>query len=317
MPSPTGRDLYLDQALTNILVGYQNANFIAGLIGAGLPVTKRTGVIPQILQSQWFRNLAQPRKPGAKATESGFGTDLTMTYYLPMYSHAVRVMDDDRELAAGGVFNLDVLATKLAGNVIDLKREITLATNFFATSKGWTDKVAGTDFTAWDDLAESNPALDVDKERDTMEGKIGAAPRLLVVGKEAYTRGLKWNPALLDVIRFTQRGILTSAQVAEILDVDLLIGSAIYTSSVEGTAEASVSYTRVWGKHALLLNQPASLDMAAPGLARITRATAGSERYVRRIRYDEEMFDKIEANTEFAYKQIDARAGTFLSTVVS
>lgn len=317
MPSPTGRDLYVDQILTNMLVGYKNTAFISGMIGNPLSVTQTTGIIPKLLQSQWFRNLAQPRKGGSKATESGFGTDITATYYLPRYSHAVRVLDEDRRTAAGGPFEYDKLAAMLAANIVDLKREITFAAAFFAASKGWTDLTAGSDFVAWDDLAASNPMLDVDKQRDAMEAKIGAAPRTLVVGKDTYTRGLKWNPAMLDVVRFTQKGILSQAQVAEILDVDVLVGGAIYTTSVEGTSEASVSYSRVFGKSALLLNQPASLDMTAPALVRISRSTNGGERWVRRFRYDEEEFDKFEANTEFSFKQIDARAGTYFPTVVS
>lgn len=317
MPAPTGRDLYVDQLLTNILVGYRNLAFIAGEIGNPLKVNQITGIIPKILQSQWFRNLAQPRKGGTKATESGFGTDITATYLLSRFSHAVRVLDDDRKVAAGGPFEMDKLATMLAANIVDLKREITLSAAFFASGKGWTDLAAGADFTAWDDLAASNPMLDVDKARDTMEAKIGASPRTLIVGRDVYTRGLKWNPALLDVIRFTQKGVLSQAQVAEILDIEIKVGSAIYTTAVEGTAESSVTYSRVWGKSALLLNQPAGLDMTAPGLARISRTVAGGERWVRRFRYDEEEYDKFEANTEFQYKQIDARAGTFFGTVVS
>lgn len=317
MPAPTGRDLYVDQLLTNILVGYRNLAFIAGDIGNELKVNSITGIIPKLTQSQWFRNLANPRKSGTKATESGFGTDITATYLLSRFSHAVRVMDDDRKNAAGGPFELDKLATMLAANIVDLKKEITLAAAFFAASKGWTDLAAGADFTAWDDMAASNPMLDVDKARDTMEAKIGASPRVLIVGKDVFTRGLKWNPALLDVIRFTQKGVLSQAQIAEILDVDIRVGSAIYTTAVEGTTESSVTYTRVWGKSALLLNQPQGLDMTAPGLARISRSVAGGERWVRRFRYDEEEFDKFEANCEFQYKQVDARAGTFFGTVVS
>lgn len=317
MPQPTGRQLYVDALLTNMLVGYSNPDYIAGQIGNPLPVFRTTGLIPKVLQSQFFRNLAQPRKGGSKATESGYGTDLTATYYLPRYSHAVRVLDDDRDNSAQGPFALDSLATKLVANVMLLKQEVTLAAAFFASSKGWSDKAAGTDFTAWDDLATSNPMLDVDKFVDEIEGKIGTEPRTLIVGKEAYTRGLKWNPALLDVVRFTQKGVLSSDQIAEILNLRILIGKAIYTTDPEGTAEASVAYTRVWGKHALLLNNPQSLEMTAPALVKIFRQTRGSEIYMRRFRYEEEEYDKFEGNSEFAYKQIDGRAATYLGNVTS
>lgn len=318
MPSPTGRDLYVDVPVTTALAQYQNPAFIANGLGTPVPVSQQTGIYPKILQSQFFRDLATPRKGGGKATESGFGTDMTTTYYLPRYSHAVRVLDDDRRYAGMGPFDLDVLASKLAYNTIDLKREITLATSFFAASKGWNDKAAGTDFTAWDDAAASNPMLDVAKFVDEIEGKIGAEPNVLVLGKVPFTNGLRWNPALLDLVRFTQKPLLSVEDVQTMLGVRLVIGRAIYTTTAEGVAEASVSYSRVWGKSGLLLNQPESGMMTAPALARlIYSAVPGSERYTRRFRYDEEEFDKFEANTYFAYKQIDARAGTFLGSLVS
>lgn len=317
MPTPSGRDLYLDQVITNLLIGFENFDFIADSIGRPISVDKDTGVIPKVLQSQFFRDLATPRKAGGKATESGFGTDLTTLYYLRRFSHAVRVLDTDRDAAGGTPFDMDMLASKLASTIVDLKQEVTLASLFFAASKGWTDKTVGTDFTAWDDAGAANPMLDIDKFRDEVSGKVGAEPRTLVVGQEAFTRGLKWNPALIDVVRFTSKGVLSAAQVAEILDITLKIGKAIYTTSVEGTAEASVTYTRIWGKKALLLSEPSETQMVAPALVKLYRKTAGAARWIRRIRYNEEEYDKFEANRKFQYKQTEARAGVFMDNVVS
>lgn len=317
MPMPSGRDGYVDQLLTNFVGGYRNTALIANQIGKRLPVPRTTGLIPKLLQSYHFRDLATARRSGAKATESGFGTDLTPTYLLKRYSHAIRVLDQDRDDAAGGPFNYDTIAARLAADIVDLKREITFASNNFGASKGWTDKTVGVDFTAWDDAAASNPMLDVDKFRDEIEGKIGAEPGVLIVGKEAFTRGLKWNPALLDVIRFTQKGVLSAAQVAEILNVRILIGAAIYTTSVEGTAEGSVTYTRVFGKHALILHQPEGNDMVAPAVLQLFREKNGAERWIRRFRYDEEEYDKFEGNCEFQFKQWDTRAGISLPSCVS
>jgi hypothetical protein len=316
MPTPSGRDLYLDQVITGLLIGYKNHDFIADDLGRPIGVDKDTGVIPKILQSMWFRDLAQARKPGAKATESGFATDLSTLFYLREYSHAVRVLDSDRDAAGGTPFEMDMLASQLAANVVDLKQEILVATSYFASGKGWADKTVGTDFNAWDDIAQANPMLDVDKFRDEVSGKVGAEPRTLVVGQEAFTRGLKWNPALIDVVRFTSKGVLTAAQVAEILDVTLKIGKAIYTTDPEGTAEGSVSYTRIWGKHALLLSEPSETQMVAPALIKLFRKTSGAARWTRRFRYDEERYDKFEGNRKFQYKQGDTRAGVFMGSVV-
>lgn len=318
MPAPTGRDLYVDVPVTTALVGWSNPALIAGSLGTPVPVSQQTGIYPKILQSQFFRDLALPRKAGGKATESGFGTDLTATYYLPRYSHATRILDDDRRFAGYGPFDLDMLAAKLAYGIVDLKREVKFATDLFASGKGWNDKAAGTDFTAWDDAAGSNPMLDVAKFIDEIEGKIGVEPNVLVLGKVPFTNGLRWNPALLDLVRFTQKPLLSIEDVQTMLGIRLVIGRAIYTTSQEGTAEASVTYTRVWGKSGLLMNMPDTAMMTVPAVARLVySAVPGSERYVRRFRYAEEEYDKLEANAYFAYKQIDGRAGTFLGSVVS
>ena len=43
-----------------------------------------------------------------------------------------------------------------------------------------------------------------------------------------------------------------------------LVGRSIYTTSPEGTAESSVTYTRIWGKNALMLFTPDQPALMTP-----------------------------------------------------
>lgn len=318
MPQPTGRQLRVDAVNTAMLVGYRNLDMIADLIFPYVGVNKRSGIIPQLKQSQFFRDLATKRVSGTKARRSGYETDLTMTYFADRYSHGVEVYDEDRDDAAEP-FKLDQLASMKAADVVALKREVLFAASFFAASKGWTDKTAGVDFQKWDDYVAGLPLVDIDKFKDEVEGKIGKEPDTLVIGKATWPKW-RWNPQLVDTIKHTQRGTVSLELAAELMGLRrILVGRAIYTTDPEGTAEASVTYTRVWGKNALLLHAPQSIgQMIAPAGVRVVwERVPSAQQYIRRIRDEELECDVFEGNCYVQFKQVVGRAGIFLPTITN
>lgn len=318
MPQPSGSELYVDRPLTGLIVGYKNNAFIADMIFPRFGVDAPTGIIPKVLQSQWFRNLAKPRTSGSMSTRSGFGVDLTATYLVRRYSHGAEVLDDDRSMAAMGPFDLDRLSSQMAVNAIRLKRELLFAADLFAASKGWTDKTGSSDFTQWDDYAASNPGPDVDGWKDAQEALIGAEPRKMVMGKRVASR-LRWHPQIVDIMPTTQLRLVTAEVLKAAFDLDeIMVGRAIYTTSAQGTAEASVSYTRIWGNHALLLHAPAPGEMVAPaGYKFVWQRVPNADEFIKRMRREEEEKDIFEANSYLQYKQIDGRAGTFALNAVA
>ena len=129
-----------------------------------------------------------------------------------------------------------------------------------------------------------------------------------------------FHPDLVDTIKYTQRGVLTTDLVASLLEIDRLeIGRAIYTTSVEGTAESSVSYSRIWGKNALLMYIPASPSLMTPaaGYTFVWRRVPNALQFMKRMRDEEREVDIIEGNSYFDQKITAANAGLFLSNAVA
>src|SRR5688572_9129410 len=115
--NPVSRDLYVDQLLTNILLGYTNPVYIADMIAPLVRVEKQSGLIPALTQSDWFRDSADKRAPGTPSRGHGFGTDNTATYYCHRYSFRHEI-DDETRGNAGPPFQLDALSAKYTGDKI-------------------------------------------------------------------------------------------------------------------------------------------------------------------------------------------------------
>lgn len=317
---PVARDLYVDQLLTNIVLGYQYPLFIADAFAPLVQVTKDSGIIPAMVQSPWFRDSAQLRAPGTPSVGHGFGTDLSATYTCRRYSFRHEI-DDDTRRNAGAPFQLDTLSAQFSTAKLQLKREVNLAASIFTTSVWGDDEAGGTDFTKWDDYGASDPGVDIETYREEIEGRVGTEPNTLTIGRQVL-RVLKFHPVLIDQIKYTQRGQLNQELIASLLDVKrFLVGRAIYTTAVAGTAEASVTYQRIWGKHALLAyvaDAPSIMTPSAAYTFWVSRegAPANAPQYIKRMRNEESEIDIIEANSYFDQKVTMPRSGTFMQNVM-
>jgi len=319
MPRLTSGDLHVDAMLTNISIAYRNPDYIADKIFPIVPVMKQSGIVPKYDQSHWFRDLAEKRA-GGKSPRGGFSVDKTDTYFSDRYWFGFEIDDETRD-NSDAPFDIDRDATEFATDKVQMRREVAFATDFMTTGVWGTDKdgTANADFTQWSDYGASSPLSDLTDFGDTVEGKIGRLPRKLVLGGLAYSK-LKWHPDLIDLIKYTQRGQITPDLLASLLEIDeMLIGRAIKTTTAEGTAEASVAYTRIWGKSALLVYVPktASLLTPAAGYTFVWSRVANAIQYVKRMRDEEREVDIIEANTYFDQKVTGANAGLFMKAVVA
>lgn len=325
MPNPIGpRDFKADPVLTNALIGYRHPRMIADRLFPRIRTTERAGIIGKIRQSDMFRNNAALRAPGDKSRRGGFRTDITTTYFCNRYSWGEEIADDDRRASLGSPFDLDLIKSKKASDTLALQREIALAAAYFTTSKWGADKVGGTDYSKWSDYGASSPLTDVSGWRDEIEGKIGMDGNVLTIGKQVWV-ALRWHPDLIDSIKHTQVGQVSEALAAQLMELEeLLIGRAIYTTSSEDTAEASVSYTRVWGKHALVSYRSATAAVPPIGEptagATVTWDAAGipdALEFVKRMRDEEREVDIFEVNSFYAQVQTEARAAIFAQNAVA
>lgn len=325
MAELTQHDAYVDTLLTNILIGYKNPLYIARDIFPMSPVRFPTGYVPRMNQSDWFRNLAEQRAAGTRSRRSAFTIDNTMTYATKWASFGVDLPDVVRD-AQMDPYNLDQSATEFATDKIMMEQELSFVTSAFTTSIwGNTDQTGvasapgANQFVHWSNYASSTPLQDLTTGIDTIEGKIGREANTGVMGKQVWSQ-LKWHPDLLDLIKYTERALMGPELFASIMGLSrVLIGRGIYTTAAEGTAEASVTYTRIWGKNALLAYVPASPSLMDPaaGYTLAWQRVASPLGYVKRMRDEPTETDTIEASAFYAHKVTAANAGLFYSGAVA
>jgi hypothetical protein len=280
--------------------------------------------VPRYDQSHWFRNLAHLRAPGTPSLRSGFTVDNTLTYFCNRHSFGFEIPDETRD-NADMPYDLDRDGTLFVTDKLQMAREVSFATDFFTTSV-WTGDQTGVagapaanQFTQWSDYAASVPLVDVENFTDLIEGRIARMPTDLTLGKQVWSK-LKWHPDLIDTIKYTQRAQMTTELAAALMEVRRInVGRGIYTTSVEGTAEASVTYTRIWGKAALLLYVPdaPSLMTPAAGYTFVWQRVPSAQQYIKTIRNEEREIDIVEGNSYFDQARTAAGAGLFAATAVA
>jgi len=313
----TTRDLHVDALLTNVSIGYSNPAYIADQIFPLVPVVKQSDKYVIYDQSHWFRNEAQLRATGTSSARGGW-TYSNDTFFCDRYSYGAEIADEERD-NSDSPFNLDRDSTEFATDKILMQREVAFAAGFFTTGVWTTDVVAGTDFTAWSDYASSSPLTDMATWMDAVEALIGREPNRLTIGKQVWSK-LKWHPDLIDTIKYTQAGQVSTELAATLFELErILVGRAIYTTTADGTAEASVSYSRIWGKHALLTYTPANPSVRTPaaGYTFTWNRVPNSMMYIKRMRDEEREVDIIEANGYYDHKKTGANAGKFAQNVVA
>jgi hypothetical protein len=319
----TQRDLHVDALLTQLSIGYSNPLYIADLLFPVVPVMKQSDKYVIYDQSHWFRNEAQIRAPGTTSARGGwkYSSD---TFFCDRFSFGAEIYDEERD-NADAPFDLDRDATEYVTDKILMQREVAWAGNFFISGVWGTDYAgvasapSATQFIQWSDYANSDPLGDVSTWLDGVEAKIGREPNRLTLGKQVWTK-LKWHPDLIDTIKYTQRAQMTMELAASLFEVErILIGRSIYTTAADGTAEGSVTYSRIWGKSALAMYVPSGPSQRTPaaGYTFTWRRVPNSLMYIKRMRDEEREADIIEANGYYDQKLTGAAAGVMAETAVA
>lgn len=313
MAETTMRDVYYDRWLTNISIGYSNPDYIYPLITMVVPVALPTGLIPGYNQSDWFRNTAHRRAPGTMSRRGGF-TLTQDTYSVKRDSFGFELPDEVRD-ATLEPYNMDRDGAMFSSDKVLMAQELDFATNVF-TAGIWTD---ATGYVQWSDYGASTPLSLVTTTLDNIEARIGREGNTLVMGKQVYN-ALRWHPDLLDTIKYVQRGVLTEDLIASLFGVDkVIVGRGIYTASPEGTAEASVIYQRIWGKHMLALYNPPAPSLVTPAAIYnfVWQRVPNANLFMRRFREESRELDVLEANSYHDFHVTVPRAGEFLVNLVA
>lgn len=319
MTKPTMGDVHIDQYATNVSVAYRNTAYIADSVLPLIPVTKKSGKIAKYTKADWFRDEVKLRAPGAPPAEVDYGLDTAGEYDCLPYAMAKRVPWEVRE-NADPPLRPDTEAVEYITDKLLLAREIRVAAALFngTTFASYTATAAalsGGGGVAWSTYATSSPVKDIEVMKDLVRAQIGRWPNTLIMGATVWKQ-LRWHPDLLDLIKYTQKGVVTEDLLGSVTGLNVKIGSSIYSNTAEGV---DFSSSDIWGNYVLVAYVAPSPSLLSPSLGYCFAWTpmGGMSRAVERY----ELADGSKATKYVVEEHVDelilaADAGYLLTSVV-
>ena len=330
MPQPTYRDVYINRPLTNISVAFQQVdrNYIAGSVFPQVPVNRQGDLYYKYVMDDWFRSMAGVRAP---ATESpGAGWDITSDQYYANVYAVHKDVDDQTRANADTVFDMDRDATQFVTTNLLLKRDLLFYSSFMGTGI-WTGGTGGATDQAGVvsgptanqfiqfDQAGSDPVNVIAKQALSMQRQTGMSPNTMVVGPSVLL-ALRNHAAILDRIKYTQRGIVTTDLLASLFDVDTIL----VTNAVQNTAQKgqTLNMSFLADKSILLCYAAPNPGLMQPSAGYIFTWTGllGAGAYgtrIKRFRLERIESDRIEGEMAFAMKVVAPQLGVYFSAVTA
>lgn len=318
MPQPTRSDVHVNRPLTNISIAYiqKAADFVADKVFPIVPVMKQSDLYFSYDKSYWFSTQSAKRGPATESAGSGYKVDASNSYFCDVWA-VHKDVDDQTRTNADQPLDLDRDATLWVTQQNLLRREVVFMSRYIAAST-WTGASDFTPSTKWN-VSGSDPMNDVDTKKQQIKSKTGFLPNTLVVAADVFF-ALRNNAAILDRIKYTQRGIVSEELLASLFGVDkFLVASAVLNSAAEGVA-ASNAYL-IAGKALLVYANPApSILQPSGGYTFSWNGLFGAGAYGNRIktfRMEELAADRVEGEMAFDMKLVGADLGCYFYSLLS
>ncbi len=242
MATPTASELHVDRYLTNFSLAYtqDEANFVSGAASSVIPVNKASDKYVQYNRGDFWRDEATPRPLGGRPRQVEFRT--TTDSYIAEEYGLEHTIDDRQRANADDPIRLEESGIRMLTEKHMIRRDRVWATNFFKTGVWPVDQTGtvtgsgGDEFIQFNETA-SDPILVIDEQKDEITKLTGKRPNTMVIGPAVF-RSLRTHATIQEVIKYTQRGILTPDLLASLFEVDrVLIPRSIYNAADEGAAD--------------------------------------------------------------------------------
>lgn len=322
---PNMKDAHIDRALTNMSVAYmQDANnFIADKVFPIVPVKRQSDVFYIYNKGDFMRDEMQVRGGASESAGGDYGVEAADPYYCRKHAFHKDVTPEERA-NYDEPLDADNDATDFVTQKMLIRREMQWADKFFKTGV-WGTEITGvaSGATAGQTIkwtaATSNPIKDVTDAGVAIAGTTGYKPNTLVLSPQAFN-ALKNHEDVLDRIKYTQKGIVTSDLLATLFDVDnVYVSWGVVNSAAKGATD-DIDF--IMGSHALLCysNPRPALKKPSAGYIFAWTGLEGSGAFGNRIvRLPMDMLglgtERIEGEVAFDCKQICADLGTFFKDI--
>lgn len=268
--TPDPSDVYIQQELTNLSVGYmlKPETLVANSICQSVQVTQQGGKFIQYPRGYFFRDEMAKRADGAESVGGGFAVDTSPTYFADVWAWHTDIGPQVR--ANVRTVDVDRAATMICSNKAMLRRELLFLNSFFKTSV-WTTNVTGATSggggvagvnLGWLD-ANAKPIAQLKAARRAQQKLSGYAPNVILFDTLSWDTFCE-HPNVLNRINAGQTpggpAEITKQMVAGWLGVDqVLVTEGIQTTSKEGQTD-TLNFLTSSGQ-VLLVYRP-----VAPGL---------------------------------------------------
>ena len=321
---PKMQEAHVDRALTNMSVAYlQDAtNYVADKVFPIVPVKRQADLYYIYNTGDFLRDEAQAR--GAISESAGSDYELsTDTYFCKKYAFHKDVSPEER-VNYDEPLDADKDAQIFVSQKMLIRREMEWASKFFKSGV-WSKEIAGAAAVAtgkvvyWNDDA-STPIQDITNEAVTMAAKTGFRPNTLVLSPHVFN-ALKNHYDVLDRVKYTETGIVTTSLLASLFEVDkVYVAWAVVNAGAKGASD-DVGF--IMGKNALLCYSNPSPSLRTPSAGYIFAWTGlmGAGAYGNRIvRLPMDLLglgvERIEGEIAFDAKKVSDDLGVFFKDIV-
>lgn len=322
MPQPTKRDLMVSKPLTSVSLACMQdmRNFIARRVFPTVQVDECSGTYYEYGRKQWLRSDARCRAPGTESVGSGYNVGVAPDPYNAKVRALHKNVDDQIRACADNQFNLDREATAFVTHQLLLGQELDWADKFFKPGVWAKDS---TPATLWDAVG-SDPIGDIDAAQETIFSQCGMEANKLILSRDVFKK-LKNNEAIIDRIKYSERGVVTEQIMASVLGVsEILVASGIHDTTQEMSSEVTeiVTPEYIFSKGALLVHaapRPGLMTLSA-GYTFAWRGYLGANREglrIKKFRMEELAADRIEGEMAYDHKVISRDAGYFFDGAIS
>lgn len=280
-------------------------------------------------KSDWRRTDVKRRAPSTETPGVGWNVS-TDSYFAHVYG-VHKDIDDQLRANADGTFKLDADATTFVTNQLLLKRDLDWSATYFREGvwgqdfTGVADNPSGSNFLQWN-LATSDPitqlaGLQIDFIRET-----GFKANTMVIGANVL-KALKNHPGIIDRIKYTQKGIVSTDLIATLFDVDRILVS--YATVASGpnipdmkAQDDAATYDFISNPNSALLcytpSSPSLMQPAAGYTFTWNGYLGGNSQGIRIKRFRQEAIasDRIEGEMTYDMRVISPDTGVFLKNVV-
>ena len=321
MPITTS-EVHVDQALSSVSIAYaqEQTSFVASRIFNSINTSQLSNKYHVFDKDQWLRSQADLRGTGSPTKGANF-TMSTGTFSCQQYGMH---MDVDDYVAANADAGVDILtsATQYVTEKLLQKRDEVFAAAAFTTS-GWTGSSSGGDITPSTKWSASGgtPIKDISDQQAACHAKTGRTPNVLLLGKDVYS-ALRDSDDLLDRVKYSEKGIVTTDLMASLFGVDeVIVASSIENTALEG---ATAVYAPIFdADDALLIYRPQNPGLLTPAAGYMFSFTgvAGADQFegLRTLRYrmDSNHSERIESLAAFDFKVTGADLGVYFDEAVA